>query len=409
MRDHTSHTVVSRHEAVGALMQVWKFERRVETVPLSEALGRVLAMDVRSLNTLPNKLTSAMDGIAFYFADFENGVSDTTAWKRGAHWQFCNTGIGMPDDFDTALPIECVEIDDDEKVKILKTPEHQGQFTVAIGSNMAEGDLLASAGEILTPVLLSLITMGGVTDVLVIAKPRVAFIPTGSELVDAGERLSSGKNVESNAIMVCGKLTQWGAEPLRYPIIPDEWEIISKTLHEAAREADIVIINAGSSKGSDDFTCEILEKQGVVLNHELDQGPGRHTSYSLLEDTPVVGISGPPIGAEFTTDWFVKPLVDLYLGLSLEYPPIICARVSEDLPFQPRGVNVICRAFVSRQYDGTFSVRPLHGMGHPSLKACNEANAFITVSKDSHGFRTGDIIDVELRYPYLLPQTFIGE
>ena len=99
MRDHSSFIEKDRHQAMRDILAAWEFERSVERVDVVDALGRVTADTVYSLNTLPNKLTSNMDGIAVHFDDFENGAPDTSTWQRGRDWQFCNTGIGMPRDY----------------------------------------------------------------------------------------------------------------------------------------------------------------------------------------------------------------------------------------------------------------------------------------------------------------------
>ena len=404
MRNHSGFIAKTRHEATQDVLDSWEFERRVERIPVPDALGRVAAADMFSLNTLPNKLTSNMDGIAVYFSAFEEAGEDgpdTSAWERGRDWQFCNTGIGMPGDFDTAIRIEDVEVsDDDAHVSIKRLPQERGQSTTPVGATLQEGDLLVCAGETLTPALLAVLNQGGHVEVDVVARPVVAFIPTGNELVDAGEPLPEGKNVECNAVMICAKLTQWGAEPLRYPIVPDNWEKIQDTLHDAAAKADIVVINAGSSKGSDDFTCEILEEQGTMLHHMLHQGPGRHCSAALLDGKPVIGISGPPMGAEFTADWMIKPLVDRYLGLPGAYPPMVYARMAEAPGFWPEAVQVVKRGIVERDENDELVARVLEPYNRPVLRDLDQANCFITFGRGVEYWEAGDWHPVELRWPY---------
>ena len=403
MRDHSGYIEKERHVAMRDALDAWKFERKTETVEVVDALGRIAAVDVLSKNTLPNKLTSNMDGIAVHFDAFEHGAPDTSAWVRGVDWQFCNTGIGMPDDFDTAIRIESVEVsDDNEHVKLNQLPERRGEATTAIGASLQEGDLLVRKGEELTPAKLSLLNMGGYTQVDVVKRPVVAFIPTGNELVDAGKPLGEGKNVESNAVMICAKLKLWGAEPLRYGIVPDDWEKLKKTLLDAAEKADIVIINAGSSKGSDDFTCEILEQNGEMLHHMLAQGPGRHCSAALLNGTPVIGISGPPIGAEFTSDWMVKPLVDRYLGVLGDYPPMVFARMDFNADFWPEAVQVVRRGVVYRDEHDRLHARLLATDERPLLRQLDKANCFITFGRGVERWKAGDIHPVELRWPYII-------
>lgn len=406
MRDHSGYIEKTRHQAMRDVLDAWEFERAIERIDVPAALGRVAAADVLSLNTLPNKLTSNMDGVAVHFSAFEEAGEDgpdTSEWVRGTDWQFCNTGIGMPGDFDTAIRIEDVEVsDDDAHVKFNRLPEYHGQSTTEVGANLQEGDVLVRAGEALTPALLSVLNMGGHTQVDVVKRPVVAFIPTGNELVDAGKELPEGKNVESNAVMVCAKLVQWGAEPLRYPIIPDNWEKIEETLLDAASKADVVVINAGSSKGSDDFTCEILEQRGQMMHHMLAQGPGRHCSAALLEGTPVIGISGPPMGAEFTTDWMVKPLVDRYLGLPGDYPPMVYARMAEEPNFWPEAVQVVKRGIIERDENDELVARLLPMDERPILRGLDKANCFITLGRGVDYWHAGDWHAVELRWPYVI-------
>ncbi len=404
MRDHSNHIVSSRHEAVNELMGEWDFERRTETVKVANAVDRVAAQTLYSKNELPNALTSNMDGVAVHFDDFIDGDPDTSDWVRGDQWQFCNTGIAMPEGYDTAIMIESVEIsDDDEHIVIHDMPQERYEKTTPPGANIAIGDLLVCEGEKLTPSLLSCLNMGGYTEVEVIARPRVAFIPTGNELVEPGEEVPKGKNVETNSVMACAKFQEWGAEPIRMSIVPDDPKKILSVLKRAAKRADIIVINAGSSKGSDDYTCELLEQEGRILCHEMNQGPGRHCSMAILEGKPVIGISGPPIGAEFTVDFFVKPFVDLYLEQPLNYPPRVWARMSDDCLMNPRPVNLVRRVVLERDENDYF-VAHLHDIEEtPVLRDCEKANAIVVIDTDSYGWQRGDYMPIELRYPYLLP------
>ncbi|MDO4501725.1 MAG: molybdopterin molybdotransferase MoeA [Coriobacteriia bacterium] len=406
MRDHSTHKVGSRHEVIGALMSRWLFERRTEVVPVAQAQGRVCATTVVSKNQLPNALTCNMDAIAVRFDDFAQGMPDISGWERGVQWQFANTGIAMPEGFDTAIAIENVTVsEDNQTLEALDcAPDERFQSTSMPGSTLEVGEVLVQAGEVLTPTLIACLTMGGHVEVEVVARPRVMYIPTGNELVPAEIELPRGKNVESNGNMICAKLEQWGAEPRHHAIVPDDPDQILAALREGTAWADIVVINAGSSKGSDDWTCELLEREGEVLFHEVSQGPGRHCSFSLLDQKPVIGISGPPLGAEFTTDFFVKPFVDLYLGAAADYPPTVMAVMLDDCPSSPRPMSFVRRAVLRRDEDDQF-VAWVHQADpdEPVLKGSNQANALIVVDKDSYGWERGDRYPVELRYPYTLP------
>ena len=326
MRGHSSHIELSREEAVARILERSGFvaEGRVvenEPVPLAEAFGRVLAIDVTARCDAPNMTTCMMDSIALRWADFEGlaegELPDTSAWERGREWAFANTGVAMPDGFDTAVPIEKAVVGDDEqRVELLAAPASLGAGTRPAGSSLHAGDVVARAGEVVTPDVAARIAGADRTVAPCARKPRVAFIPTGSELVPAGvvpvpdangRFAAAGKNFETNSLLVRGKVEQWGGSYVPFDIVPDEPDVIREALEAACRAADIVVLNAGSSKGSDDWSCEVMEQMGEMVCHETNHGPGHHSSFAVIGGTPVVGVSGPAGGASFTLDFYLRP------------------------------------------------------------------------------------------------------
>lgn len=333
MRDHSNHIQFTREQLVNAALVESGFcaEGRVlpaERVSLAQAFGRVLAADVTARNDAPTMLTCMMDSVAVHWRDFEacapGQLPDTSSWVRGRDWQFANTGVVMPDGFDTAIRIEEVRVAPDEQtIELLEAPHRQGQGTRPAGSQLHAGDVLARAGQTVTPDLAAHLAGGNVSTVAVAAKPRVAFIPTGNELVPAGvvplpdingRFAGAGKTIETNSLLVRGKVEQWGGVFIPFDIVPDKPELIREAVQEACAMADIVVLNAGSSKGSDDWSCEVMEQIGCMLCHQVSHGPGRHSSLAVVDGVPVVGISGPSGGAAFTLDFYLKPLVRAYLG-----------------------------------------------------------------------------------------------
>ena len=393
------HISLPREIAVEKMLERCTLKPTSQQIPLTDALGRVCAQDVRSKNTLPNTLTSQWDGIAVHYRDFAGGMPDTSAWEKGREYVFCNTGIGIEGDYDTVMRIECVSFDEAGRIQIAELPQ-RGQCTIPVGSRMRAGDLLIEANTILTPLGLSILVMGGFDTVIVLRKPIVAFIPSGGELIPMGRMLPPGKNAESNSIMLHGKLLQWGAEPLIYPIVPDDFGQLTAAMEDASSKADIVIINAGSSKGTDDFTVEALESIGTVICHEVDHGPGKHTSYTVGRNgVPIVGLSGPPLGAEPTADWYVKPLVDRFLNQPPASPPKIKALLTADA-FSGKTVPFIMRVFAQRKSDGSYVATPLPVPGGPNMAQADRANGFLRIPPNGSGLRSGDCVEIELRYPY---------
>ena len=140
MRDHSHHIELSRDEAIKALLSVCDFSPESETVPIGEAVGRVLADDTCAQLDMPNCLTCRMDSVAVHWDDFENGMPDTTDWVRGKDWEFANTGVGMPEGFDTAIMVEHVIFsDDDTKVSFDALPSARYAGTSPAGSKMHKG------------------------------------------------------------------------------------------------------------------------------------------------------------------------------------------------------------------------------------------------------------------------------
>ena len=330
MRDHSRHIELTREQAVERMLEKSGFAAEDRTLPIElvgvgESFGRVLARDVVSAVDVPTCLTCSMDSIAVHWSDFENGIPDTSAWVRGVDWDFANTGVAMPEGFDTAIVVEHVEVSDNEQhVEIKAAPSKQFAGTRDAGSRLAKGELLARAGQVITPDLASYIASGNISVIPVVRKPRVMFIPTGNELVPPGapdgdfhgrKAAVYARTIESNSILVHGKVEQYGAIYSPMDIVPDDRDAIRSAIALACETADIVVLNAGSSKGSDDWSCEVMEEMGEMVCHETNHGPGHHSSFAIVDGTPIVGISGPPTGATYTLDFYVRPLVRAYLGL----------------------------------------------------------------------------------------------
>lgn len=303
---------------------------KTEIVSLADSLGRICAQEVHSQNRLPNRPASQLDGIGVRFADFQNGMPDTARWKEGEEYYFSNTGVAIRDGYDTVVVIEKVSFDAEGRLRIAQVPSAPGEHVSPAGHFLEIGELLATPGMRMAPAHLGCFASGGITEVEVYKKPVVAIIPTGNELVPAGGPVPAGKNVESNSVMMAAFLREWGAEPLVLPIIPDEPQLIRAALESALARSDMVILNAGSSKGSMDYNIDVLEQMGRVLVYELGHGPGKHASFSMVGSQPVMGIAGPPVGAEITTDFYVHAAVDFFLGQPDVVPPLLEAALQED-------------------------------------------------------------------------------
>ena len=396
MKKKHDYIAMTRDAARDSLLEKVSFSPAMENVPLTGALGRVAAETVRALDDLPNRPASQRDGVAVRFSAFEHGAPDTSGWKEGTDYVFSNTGIGILGDFDTVVRIEEVEFLNDAPVFPVP-PAERGQLVSPAGSRMRKGDVLVERGDVLTPLLLAHLATGGHIEVPVWKKPRVAFIPTGNELLPPGVPLPPGKNTDSNSIMMYGKIVQWGGEPVMYPIQPDDPTALTRALEDALARADIVAINGGSSEGTDDYTIQVLSAVGTIQNHMILNGPGAHTSCTVSHGgKPIVGIPGPSVGAEFVADWFIKPLIDRYYGLPLDAPQVTAVYRGEDLPPRDTRNDLIRRAQLHLDGDrGGFAVALVPPGDVRTMSRCG---ALLPVPPT--GLKSGAVVTVRLRWPY---------
>lgn len=388
----------SRERFIEILLSEFTFNKRTEFVTLEESVGRVSAKEVRSLNISPNEPTSSMDGIAIKFDDMTCGNIDTSDWKLGKEYAYCNTGVSMPKGYDTAIPIEVVSFNEQNKIEIKKLPKTKGEKVNSKGNMMEIGDVLIPSNYLITPYQLGVLASAGVKHIEVITKPKIAVIPTGDELIPAGIPLPLGKNIETNSIVLKALIKQWGGEPIIYPIIPDHPEQLLDVLNQAIDEADMVIFNAGSSKGEHDFTIDVLRRAGEVLVKEVAHGPGKPTSLAISNGKPILGLVGPPIGAELTARWYVEPAINCYLGQPIFKPEMLKVELLQSAS-SPIPMDFYAQMIIEKAEGKYVATQVLSKTDKSSrVKLAVESNAVLNIPKGVV-YQIGDEVTVELKVP----------
>jgi molybdopterin molybdotransferase/putative molybdopterin biosynthesis protein len=370
----------------------WKPERKTETVAVWEAAGRVLAKDYVALYDQPVVRASAMDGVAVKSEYFVSGTPDASGWKYGVEYVRADTGDDFDDEFDAVVPIEKIEALDNGGLKINLTgcPRHGGGpggpggavavklsdancdpgckgkpdcdkkpeipltagFSVRpAGSSVAKGTHLVSGGTVLGPCDLAALAAGGHATAEVVKKPVVAFIPTGSELISVGSEPKRGQTIDSNSVLAAAMLESLGAEAVLMPIVRDKKEELSAAIDKALARADIVLVNAGSSKGSEDFNAGLLEEKGELLCHWVSAAPGRPLAAAFICGKPVLNVPGPSLACYFVLDWCVSALVCQALGVRRPEKAKLEATLEEDMRFPPF-MQILGRFRVEKQGDG---------------------------------------------------------
>ncbi len=297
-----------------------------EIVNLDQAMGRITAEAIWAERSSPHYHAAAMDGYALRSADTE-GVSDRSPrlLKLQTVCIYLDTGDPLPVWCDAVLPVEVVERVEEAKAIRIYQSVPPWQHVRPMGEDIVATELILPAGHTIRAIDLGAIAAGGHAQVRVVRKPKVAVLPTGSELVPPDAQPEPGQIPEFNSFMLVGQIESWGGSATRWPILPDDAEGLKTAVSKAGRSHDLVCIIAGSSAGSEDFTAAVLQSLGEVLVHGIAVRPGHPVILGVMktkkdEDdaqckhVPVIGVPGYPVSAALTGELFVQPLIQRWLG-----------------------------------------------------------------------------------------------
>ena len=387
--------MLTKDSAMSLVFDKWLPKPAVETLAMEDALGRVLANDIHARYTLPVVRAAGMDSVALISARFQSGMPETEAFRRGVDYERADMGDDFDDRFDCTVPVESVTFLEDGGIRLREGTEVRNGAGIRLrGSTVRENELLLKKGTHLVATDLAVMAIGGVTHCEVLKRPVVAYIPTGSELVQRGMKPDRGQNLEANGIFLECALREMGAFPVVYPIVRDDREELARILGEALKTADIVILNGGTSKGSEDLTIQLLEEGGELLFHGIAAAPGRPLGISVIQGKPVVNLPGPPPAAFAVSDWCLGALVSRYLGIARSKRHTVRAVLTDTLE-TPAQMEFTARLNVSKSSDGTFLAEPLH-MGRASLVHTVGANGVFVSPIGMSRLEKGTEIDVEL-------------
>lgn len=391
--------MITKAEALDRLFARWNPKQKTETVPLHEAAGRVLAEDRYAQYDLPVVRASSMDGVAIAYASVEHGVPDTTAWRVGKEFVRADTGDDFDDAYDTVIAIEDVTLHPEGGLSFAPDLEiTTGKNVRPRGSKMEAGAPLVRAGTVLTALDLAVLGTGGWGDVPVVCRPRVAFLPTGSELVPVGSPLERGQHFDTNSLMAAQLLREMGAEPFLFPILRDDPAELELALDEALERADIVLINAGTSKGGEDHCAPLLDRQGERLFHWVAAVPGRPISMAVKRGKPVVNLSGPALACFYSMDWAVRPMVCRGLGIPVPQRPEVTATLTAPMSFSPV-LSMLRMLRLAPRPDGSWDATPMTGSPSPTFAETLTADALYISTPGEAPKEKGTSIPVELLRP----------
>jgi putative molybdopterin biosynthesis protein len=364
---------------------------RTLRVPVAGATGQVTATPVYSLLTVPPTDIAARDGFAVVASE-TTGAGDVTGVPLKNPFRV-NTGNAIPPGYDAVVMIE--DIVREDGFWSTRKAVRPGEHIHPAGTEIRQRELILPAGHTLRPWDIGALLTYGITE-LDVAALKVGLIPTGSELVRPGERPGPGGVIESNTAVAAAWLTEAGATCTRYDIVRDDPALLREAIERGIRENDLLLVSAGSSAGTRDFTAGIIGDLGEVLVHGIAMKPGKPAIVGKIDSKPVIGMPGYPIAAMTAVRELALPLLAAW-GFYTRPGERLRARLGETIVADP-GFDEFVQVIVSRAGDG-YTATPLPP-GAGTQMAVVRANACLHVSAGTGTIPEGTDVEVLRTGPY---------
>ena len=359
---------------------------RTETVAVYDALGRISARAVYARLSSPHYTACAMDGIALAAKITFGATESTPVQLNEADFIRVDTGDPLPEGCDAVVMIEdCVERDDGVTLYASAAP---WQHVRQIGEDIAAGDMILSSYCLVEPAVIGAMLAGGVGSLEVVARPRVGILPTGDEIVPPSDHPEPGEVMEFNSAIFSAMLRQWGAEPVVYPIVPDDGAKIQAALGQAANECDLVLVGAGTSAGRDDGSAAGIRALGEVCIHGVAIRPGKPVVLGAIGTTPVVGVPGYPVSGILVLEELVRPVIDRLLMREREAGESVCVRMGRKMTSSLKYREFV-RASLGYNAEGELSAVPL-GAGAGVVTSFTKADCLLDVPQNCEGYEAGE-------------------
>jgi putative molybdopterin biosynthesis protein len=403
-----------------------------EMIPLDQALGRVTAQAIWARRSSPGYHSAAMDGYAIS-ARWSDMASDRdpVVINLGDPAKYVDTGDPLPSGCDCVVPIEDVEpVGPTRNGRALEAIRLRASVSPwshvrPMGEDMVATELVLPADHTLRPVDLGAVAGCGYSEILVRRRPVVAILPTGTELVPIGSEPKEGQIVEYNSIVLAAQVESWGGRARRMPIVEDDEEQIRRAVASVAVSHDLVLINAGSSAGSEDFTARVVESLGELLVHGVAVRPGHPVILGMLDratatlvsgseaqvdagtspKVPVIGVPGYPVSAALTGEIFIEPLLSRWLGRPAHEPQTLQATLSRKI-HSSMGDDEYVRVTVGKVGERIIAAPLSRGAG--VITSLVRADGIVRIPAGIQGIAAGETVPVQLyRSPSEIERTIV--
>jgi len=378
-----------------------------EEVFVRDSLGRITGEPVFARRSSPYFHSAAMDGYAVRAeSTFGASEDEPVKLKLGTDAVWIETGDPLPEEFNAVIPVEEVTRLEDEIEVYRSYPPYYDVRT--IGEDVVATELILPENWVITPIEVGAMLASGVNKVRVREKPKVTIIPTGSELVSPEEAEEKGLTppqlLEYNSQVLKGLLLQDFCNPSVHNIVPDDYEELKKAILNSVKLSHIVIVNAGSGYGKEDFTYKVLSDLGKVVVNGVALKPGKPFIMGIVEGVPVFGIPGYPVSTYFTYRLFLRPALEVLLGIRLSQEETVKGILSRKLSSK-LGIEEYVRVKVGKVGE-KYVVAPA-GRGAGLLMSLVRADGFLKIEETSEGLSQGQEVEVTLLKPKKLLENTI--
>ncbi|MGE4277070.1 MAG: molybdopterin biosynthesis protein [Lawsonibacter sp.] len=371
------------------------FTPQEETICVQDACGRLTANPVYAHISAPHYPASAMDGIALA-AQLTFGASETTpVTLQPEQFVVVDTGDPIPEGCDAVVMVEDLVKHDDGSVRLYASAA-PWQHVRQVGEDICAGEMIMPSNTVISPSAIGAMLAGGVMDVHVIRRPVVGIIPTGDEIIPPTADPKPGDIMEFNSSIFSAMLTQWGAQPRIFPIVPDEFQRIKAVVDEAIAACDIVLLNAGSSAGREDYSTQVIREVGGVLYHGIAMKPGKPAILGYQGPKPILGVPGYPVSGILVMEEFLKPLISHWNRACIAAPvyreAILSTAVISGLKYQE-----FIRVRMGRVGDKLMASPLSRGSG--VISSFMKADGILEVPQGVEGYETGSAVQVRMLRP----------
>jgi molybdopterin molybdotransferase len=380
-------------------------------------LGRVLAEDIRAPHPLPDFQRSTVDGYAVRSGD-THGASDSlpayltligevpmgdapTFEIRAGQCALIHTGGMLPNGSDAAVMLEYTQSVQKTEIEIFRAVA-DGENVIRIGEDVTQGQLTQARGSLMRPAEIGGLMALGITQVNVMRKIRVGLISTGDEVIDPAKSPRPGQVRDINSYTLGALIEKNGGEPLRYGIIPDQFDALKNAAAKALSECDVVIVTAGSSASARDMTADVIRLLGEpgVLVHGINTRPGKPTILGVCNGRAVIGLPGNPVSALVNGYLFVVPVIEKLLGALPRPKPAVLARLTVNLPSQAGRedwwpVRLLLPEHSAAQSKDNYDADPIFGKSN-LIFTLAAADGLLRIHPDATGLSAGEIVEVLL-------------